>query len=468
MSQFPYLVGRSGLPVNHIPLDRYNYPPHDRAQPDLTPSHWLQPHNRASDYIQESGALVPQFSTNYDYSSSTRPTNNRAHVPTLTAAHPGWDVDPVPEQSSRVVPINPTDIGYPTQLNYHVPSHHSVSSVSPQLQSQAEYPPPTLHPSLSRSPSYSSQPLGTSQWDDDLYRIPESHSSGHSSAALTPSTPLVKMEQEEAIDPFVMEPLHVNAGLSNLSQSLAPPTEVPLRATQASPPMRRMMSVFRLNPFSIHSGGGKGVVQATWSGGEAHALDEEPLEFEFQLKLDGVEEPEAAVEPLRTFSPDFELHEDRGYGKTSDWGDEYQTESVYTTSTPPTWETEYPTSSEEHYSPSGSVTHSRPSSTSRLHHVTSHPYLRKSNSREASESYEQHHTSTLTGRDYLHRTRAPDAVHSLRTQARAGPSSRSSTYNFDESPGFNPSLLPSVTSANRRWSLPDNPAYPHAPFLVQG
>lgn len=84
--------------------------------------------------------------------------------------------------------------------------------------------------------------------------------------------------------------------LSLLSQSLAPPTEVPLRATQASKEMKQMMGVFRLNPFAMHSLSVKlednedGLAwdedsQPPWCGGRP--LDEEPLTFEFQLDLNG-------------------------------------------------------------------------------------------------------------------------------------------------------------------------------------
>ncbi len=83
-----------------------------------------------------------------------------------------------------------------------------------------------------------------------------------------------------------------------LSQSLAPPTEVPLRATQASEDMRAGMGVFRLNPFTMHSlsvnaEDGTGITddveweatQPSWCGGEPRALEEEPLIYEFQLDL---------------------------------------------------------------------------------------------------------------------------------------------------------------------------------------
>ncbi|CAA7264268.1 unnamed protein product [Cyclocybe aegerita] len=128
---------------------------------------------------------------------------------------------------------------------------------------------------------------------------------------------------------------------SLLSQALAPPTEVPLRATQASKEMRRMMGVFRLNPFAMHSlsmgtngdgddynglGSPTSAGAAPWCGGEARPLEEEPVMLEFQLDIvgldevdqDGVErvaspfpslEAKAEVE-LRSFSPSFQLHHD--------------------------------------------------------------------------------------------------------------------------------------------------------------
>lgn len=43
------------------------------------------------------------------------------------------------------------------------------------------------------------------------------------------------------------------------------------------------MGVFRLNPFSMHEGGGQAM--STWLGEDAGPLDEEPQVFEFQLDV---------------------------------------------------------------------------------------------------------------------------------------------------------------------------------------
>ncbi|KAF9269696.1 hypothetical protein L218DRAFT_284124 [Marasmius fiardii PR-910] len=72
-----------------------------------------------------------------------------------------------------------------------------------------------------------------------------------------------------------------------ISQSLAPPTQVPLRATHASSEMLEMMSSFRLNPFAFHTKH-KGVqredLYLTWCGEEPKPLEEEPCMFEWQLE----------------------------------------------------------------------------------------------------------------------------------------------------------------------------------------
>ncbi|KAG5350582.1 hypothetical protein C0989_010271 [Termitomyces sp. Mn162] len=120
-------------------------------------------------------------------------------------------------------------------------------------------------------------------------------------ASPSPSSDSDPDVKQEPADPacFIIEQ-------ANDPQPLAPPTEVPLRATQASSDMRRMMNVFRLNPFAIH-----GAVPAPFE--SAHALDAEPITFEFQLDLaPGILDPDPGPSldspSLRPFSPDFDLH----------------------------------------------------------------------------------------------------------------------------------------------------------------
>ena len=160
--------------------------------------------------------------------------------------------------------------------------------------------------------------------------------------------PSVKVEPEDLDVCFIMELPSMSPSLalsvSGMNQIFAPPTEVPLRATQAPPKMREMMNVFRLNPFTMHSGEGRGVMPALWYGGGP--LEEEPTTHEYQLDsyvpdvpgdkqfdhagitsgssespTDSLGSEEEAQ--LRSFSPSFDLHpEDLG----SDIGEEHEQE----------------------------------------------------------------------------------------------------------------------------------------------
>lgn len=66
-------------------------------------------------------------------------------------------------------------------------------------------------------------------------------------------------------------------------EHLVPPSEVPLRATGATKEMRKLMSVFRLNPFSIHHNSGCSVSDPLINSEQAGPLTEEPRYINFQL-----------------------------------------------------------------------------------------------------------------------------------------------------------------------------------------
>ncbi|RXW17437.1 hypothetical protein EST38_g8415 [Candolleomyces aberdarensis] len=154
---------------------------------------------------------------------------------------------------------------------------------------------------------------------------------------------------------FVMEPMGSFGRSTGGATPFTPlPMEVPLRATQATDDMRKMMTVFRLNPFALQNGDARrsGSVSSSDSSStvdssesspgqfEAKPLEEEPLMFEFQVQLDDpellvpesereglieekiytgalVDSPlsspplsslEANDDALHTFPPEFELH----------------------------------------------------------------------------------------------------------------------------------------------------------------
>ncbi|KZP07127.1 hypothetical protein FIBSPDRAFT_1053137 [Athelia psychrophila] len=95
-----------------------------------------------------------------------------------------------------------------------------------------------------------------------------------------PST--VKIEPND--DGFIQDISHL-FGISQPQpfEHLVPPSEVPLRATGATKDMRKLMSVFRLNPFSIHHNSGRGVSVPLMDGERAGPLTEEPRYINFQL-----------------------------------------------------------------------------------------------------------------------------------------------------------------------------------------
>ena len=119
------------------------------------------------------------------------------------------------------------------------------------------------------------------------------------------STPVVKEEQEDVsvTAAFVFESSPSTSGPANEGPR---ETQVPLRATQATKAMRKMMSVFRLNPFAVQ--GSAPTVE------EAGPLEEEGRLFEFQLRLGDTPPPSSP--PVRSGST---LPESRTTSPGNDW-----------------------------------------------------------------------------------------------------------------------------------------------------
>lgn len=266
----------------------------------------FQPSERSS---YDAISLTPPSQWNYPSRSQNEISHDYATNPSP------WNVNLLNNWSTEVIP-SPSP----------VPSAASYSSSAPNLRSSASgaytnhyaYPdhphrnlPPTSSPSITaslsssferatqhRSPSMSSTfKFDDASWAHTMYTVNGRNTPSHSLPPPTISTPPsarassrasssrsspVKLESDEGSnDCFVME-FASSAPAAQDSASLAPPTEVPLRATQASKAMRKMMGVFRLNPFSMHEGGGQAI---TWIGEEAGPLEEEPQIFEFQLDI---------------------------------------------------------------------------------------------------------------------------------------------------------------------------------------
>ncbi|KAG2069195.1 hypothetical protein BDR04DRAFT_722304 [Suillus decipiens] len=278
------------MSLDHYPIltDR-RFQPSERQSYDtisLAPTQWNYqsrsqneiPHDYSSNSSSWNVNLLNNWSNEVVPSSS--PSSSYA-VTNLPVRHPGSGHS-----------------GYPQSV-YTEPSQRHVQSTSSQSLSSSSFERHTLQ---HRSPSVGSTfKFDDASWGATLYTMDDrstpsqSHSIPPTVTSTSPSvrtssrasssrSPPVKLEQDDvsSADCFVME-FATSVPAAHDSTSLAPPTEVPLRATQASKAMRKMMGVFRLNPFSMHEGGGQAM--STWMGEDAGPLDEEPQIFEFQLDV---------------------------------------------------------------------------------------------------------------------------------------------------------------------------------------
>lgn len=150
--------------------------------------------------------------------------------------------------------------------------------------------------------------------DGSLQTMPSRDDSPPDSPTPTGVSPPVKMEHE---DSFVFEATSSQSHPPTISfDDNAFSSQVPLRATQASPSMKKMMGVFRLDPFAIQSGGGAISQPPTV---EAGPLEEEGRYIEFQLHL---EEPllplSPSALPLRALSPRSTSSPDHSFNYQTD------------------------------------------------------------------------------------------------------------------------------------------------------
>ncbi|TDL25153.1 hypothetical protein BD410DRAFT_837393 [Rickenella mellea] len=202
----------------------------------------------------------------------------------------------------------PSESIYTFDGSYHMPAQTETPSATPPFEyrcnistvsrspSSSSYPessqrtdiPPSTYPNQIRgivdplpTPPLISPPLRTSppRWDEGLLTLDPDCGAVDDHTA---STFVVKSEPE---DSFILE-----MGTENLTAppviSFTPMT-APLRATHASADMRKLMGVFRLDPFTMLNGV-RGSPRAWQYGPDAEVgpLEEEPIMFEFQLELD--------------------------------------------------------------------------------------------------------------------------------------------------------------------------------------
>ena len=141
--------------------------------------------------------------------------------------------------------------------------------------------------------------------NDLMYSMDDGLDVEHAPILTHKSVGVVKEEQEDSsvTAAFVFESSPSTPGPSNEGPR---ETQVPLRATQATKAMRKMMSVFRLNPFAVQ--GSAPTME------EAGPLEEEGRLFEFQLRLGDSSPPSSP--PVR---PASTLPDTRTTSPSDDW-----------------------------------------------------------------------------------------------------------------------------------------------------
>ncbi|KAF8155585.1 hypothetical protein B0H34DRAFT_502405 [Crassisporium funariophilum] len=308
----------------------------------------------------QNATLSPALPAPSALSEFPPPVNVHSNTFSPNAAH---NLTDYPESSQRtILPSSPKNVDNRLQAVY---SYKNDQPRSPSSHS-SDYGGSRLWDGRIQSHEHDHYPAHGSPMMESLHRTlgdelqcSDSRQSSVPASISTASSshPSVKVEPDDPDGCFIMElssvPLYSGERANNtLSQALGPPTEVPLRATQASPEMRQLMGVFRLNPFAMHSGEGRGVLPSPWFGGEARPLEEEPSVFEFQLEIDdndvnglladstspftqdgmsGDSGPQPSISmmmgakeesQLRSFSPSFDLH--REDSRSDECGDPEQ------------------------------------------------------------------------------------------------------------------------------------------------
>ncbi|KAI0697047.1 hypothetical protein BC835DRAFT_805127 [Cytidiella melzeri] len=114
------------------------------------------------------------------------------------------------------------------------------------------------------------------------------------SPAPQPSSPLVKQE-EVSTDCFIFE--GPTTWLSSHATSLM--IEVPLRATGAPRKMRRLMAVYRLDPFAINNAPSRPEEGKDWSGDRIGPLTQRGKEYQFQIQMKADVKPEPEIPSSR-------------------------------------------------------------------------------------------------------------------------------------------------------------------------
>ncbi|KAA1472414.1 hypothetical protein DENSPDRAFT_180253 [Dentipellis sp. KUC8613] len=224
---------------------------------------------------------------------STQDTSSSSWQPTSSS----WPIDPQYSIYNSIRPEHHSSTNLASSSDFPESSQRTVlnSSLSPSgLPLPIGSPYASSHGSHRTIPSPPTDPRFLQ--DTSLYTL-DDDSDATLPAAARKASPFVKVEQEDQrADTFVFE---TSPPAMNTISFTATESQVPLRATQASKEMRRMMGVFRLNPFAVQGGNGSLNVPLE----EAKPLAEEGKIFEFQLTRDGLVTPESPSSHRQLSSP---------------------------------------------------------------------------------------------------------------------------------------------------------------------
>ncbi|KAM6503348.1 hypothetical protein JOM56_000291 [Amanita muscaria] len=395
--------------------DRRRYPSHHSILTATTPPWLRQPPLELGSHSSHYSALIGSFA----------------------AQDPDWSAMPI--TCAAALPDNFT---YCAQSAY--PDSTPVNPPPTDYHFQAEIPRSTSHSPVSNDDGH------------HLYTMDEIVETTVSCRSSAKRSPSVKVEQPDVDGCFVMELSAAQVNTISLSQSMAPPTEVPLRATHASEEMRKMMGRFRIDPFAIHNGEQRGVV-ASWCD-EACPLEEEPLIFEFQLDIVGQEDSNSKDSSSDDASAG-RASQDASSEIDCDWERYGRDETVYASNPPSEWNIndsgDQPPSSSE---PPAGLYHQH------IQGLQESAYLRNCPEVDSQicERYLQPATSA-------HDVRTQHVEHHGQFWHRRGAydtASRTTAYCVD-SPECDNAILPSISATvNRRWSVPDPNSAHAAQFLM--
>ncbi|KAH9833157.1 uncharacterized protein C8Q71DRAFT_849923 [Rhodofomes roseus] len=281
-------------------------PLHARHRPDrrLSPAPMSLPHfahDRATAmaYYNDGSAIYSGVQHYYPPGPSVSPVEHDdypAGEASYIPERPHWQAQMSPS-SSYTTSVHPSDYSSSSSQSMTYPSAYAAASQRTGLQDPFAASPSSsartyASPSLSQSSSATTPTLPHLQrvsWAPGqapasaLYIVdPDPDADAEPARAY----PQVKTEEEELETGFIFELASDTPPSLATNPLLDSMPEVPLRATQASKEMRRLMGAFRLDPFAMHNGVKSAASQSVPVGIEVGPLREPPVMFEWQAELD--------------------------------------------------------------------------------------------------------------------------------------------------------------------------------------